>query len=581
MDTEKKIEPNVFFHIFEKNLGNLRGAHDANVIYLSMEHESDSTIYSIHGDKSVHKSIREVSSQVVRSEDGTKAHEGPLSESIHRSLSRLMGKISQIQHEVSSRVMEQYSEESDKNRLWIHKQTTFNSHIPNLTYTVTDISIRMMSAYREFDMLWRDSALADTLEDIGPTGADMAERIRRDSKKLLEKEKCSAESGDHEAWLYDVGLMYSRWFRLTDQQEPAFLKIIATVIWRDEFSTPSIKPASRRFAKIPKTAGSMFSWASGSKAIEIDGHKYGMMPPGSDAIVFGPQTMSMMPNCLDMTKSHQTTLPFSTNRTMVESFVGPEQLIGIPAAKCGLIVLSEPHATKSGAPIAMSVKEWAERVFPNQRFHPDHAKALATGWEQLRYVSLYGHDGAWVPMFTMRGCTEKFIKADSLLSLGLDPHCAQLLSETFYGKGHTWCGYFILDLSAALAISAKHPEQLRLHIRASVLANAAYRGKGHFDKTRLQYESLDAHAAAINTYPLEVAEALAANKRLPRSMSRAAKARSKKRTDLKKAMDRLADSKVWRVDQTGKGEHCRYRLLPTQQYEAAWADCRGARPDPY
>jgi hypothetical protein len=421
------------------------------------------------------------------------------------------------------------------------------------------------------DVALASESLARQLERTGETGKELATELREASRRRMRQYREGS---------IETPAVLLAWMP-NDAGESPILVALAEALWKDRIK-PSRSLQVKTYVKMPKYVGGVVPWAAGAPAVELDGSRF-CLTANAPAKVFGPRSLALLPDGLDLGRAHKAILPLDYNRDdnteaqLALAVVNPAQVALSPAgSKIALLALGDPHVLGGGI-ATIPAKELATLIHSGQRYQGRMLKTAAEGLSSIRTVMLYLPDATRVQMFSVRDLGNPTdVKADTLFGIALDKHFQEAVWQSFRSRGSTWSGSFVLDITGAMSLPMQQPELLRLHVRASVRANAAFSyGTGKFDGTKLTYESLTEIAARVNSIDIKAAELLAANGKLPRSAGRRAVTASERRKKLRETMGDLEGRGLWRVDKEGRD---RYRLLPTEKYLEAWSGFRGKKP---
>jgi len=395
-----------------------------------------------------------------------------------------------------------------------------------------------------------NAAIAKRFEQTGDTGKAFAADLREGNRDRVQKYR------DGTMQAADV---FCSWVP-DESGEPPVLFYLAQALWHDRLKrTKALEMNS--YTKTSKLAGAFLGWAPGAPAIELDASRF-CLTANAPARVFGPRSLPLLPDSLDLERSHNATLPLDYRRSddteaqLALALVDPTQVaIDLAGSKIALLALGNPHVLSGGIG-AITAKDLAITIHAGQPYRGRMLGTTVAGLSGLRRLMVYMPDGTRSQMFSIRDVADpKDVKPEMELGLALDRHFHEAAWAAFKGRGSTWSGSFVLDITGAMAIPMNRPELLRLHVRASVRANAAFcYSTGAFDREKLNFESLTEIAARINAIDAQAAELLAANGKLPRSTKWIRVKASEQRRKVRENMEDLEGRGLWTVDKQGRDQ---------------------------
>jgi hypothetical protein len=417
------------------------------------------------------------------------------------------------------------------------------------------------------DVPLASESVARQLERIGDKGRELATVLRDGCRRRMREYRTGNTEACH---------VFAAWVPRDTGEAPTIMAI-AEALWHDRIKRTR-KMQVNSHCKMPKHVGGIIPWAAGAPAVELDGSQF-RLTANAPTKIFGPRSLALLPDGLDLNRAHTAILPLdfehdaNPEAQLALAMVNPVQVaLNTAGSKIALLALGDPHVLSGGIATA-SAKEWASRIHTGQRYQGYMLKTAAEGLTSLRSIMLYLPDGTRVQMFSIRDVVDpKAVKPDMEFAVALDRQFQEVVWQAFRGRGTTWCGSFLLDVTGAMALPMNRPELLRLHVRASVVANSAFSYKtAAFDPTKLKFESLTEIAARINSIDAHAAELLTANGKLPRSSGWTAVKTSEQRRKIRENMEQLEGRGLWTVDKQGRD---RFRLLPTEKYLDAWSGIR-------
>lgn len=374
------------------------------------------------------------------------------------------------------------------------------------------------------------------------------------------------------------------------------IRTLAHLLWVCEVKTTvsraarrfsiSAVPGDTEFAGLPKIAAGM-SWALGAPGETIvDGDAYAHEPTlVSDAL--SPRALLPRTHGIEglfpadyLKRPHTAFLPLEYDEHEAVFAVAmadaTQYAISPVAAKEALLLLAS--AVEAGdKPQRIVIGDIARRINPDaKRLMKSHFVNVARGFEQLRGLFLYFIDRRRVPCFDIWEAPWTPEHATKDMEFVARIHPALLQRVGVHDRDQNpFRGYFLINLSGAMALPTRKPGLLRLYVRTAAGWNAGWAPgtKGRPDPAQIQARTLTEWAALTNSMSPAAVDYLRSKGKSGRKQDT-----SKARREIREWFEDLEGRKLLRLEKQGRD-----RLQPVwpKAYLYAWELARmgGLRRD--
>jgi len=446
--------------------------------------------------------------------------------------------------------------------------------------------------FEEGILAW-DARLVRHLQSYGSVGKAQAEKTAKAAQERLAR----FESGeDVVLWELWSGTLLGDAVHDLQTEFPHAIQGLLWVLWFDEVKPRIESPPARieivhdasgnQYTTLPKVTAAT-SWGMGAPGmIDIHGQKYVAEPQFGRRLV--PRTWSLLPEDHSR-RPHQASFPMALDGGEPETLpvaVANSQgvVMSTGAAKYSLLFLAMDAHARGGLSASTlgdltaftrpSASRLQQRDYVSAAEEIAEAKALHVFLPDETKVQIFDVQTPWTP---------RHARPEMQIWHGLTRTFQQTIREGMRGRllrGNEYSGAFLVNISGVMALPNKNPLLLRLYIRQAAAWNAAFKfPSGRFDKGELPFQSRDEIARITNAMPRGAVEYLLAKgeERTKLASTRRALV-SRGRKDVLDGLEALADEyKLGKLEKQGADG---FRLLPTKEHEAAWAEMRsnGGRP---
>ena len=362
---------------------------------------------------------------------------------------------------------------------------------------------------------------------FGEAGAEPAVVLRREAHEDLCTYTRAVEAGvSPEAHARALGVLWQAWLP-TDGSDGAprdswVIRIIAHLLWTCEIKTTvshaapifsiSTVPGNITFAGLPKVAAGI-SWALGAPGDTIvDGDKYAHEPTiatnalSANALVPKSYGIEGLFPADYLDRPHTTLLPLEHDEHeaifAVAMAEATQYAISPVAGKEALLLLASAVET-GDQPQRIVIGDIAQRINPEtKRLKKSHYINVARGFNQLRGLFVYFKDYRRVPCFDIWEAPWTPEHASKKMEIVARVHPALLHRVGAYDKvQNPFRGYFLINLSGAMALPTKKSGLLRLYVRTAAGWNSGWKPgtKGKPDPTQIPARTLTEWAALTNS----------------------------------------------------------------------------------